>query len=371
METIDLSKLTLDISGDRSFDKRDVKGALNYLKEIRDNSTDYVVKGEHITIKEVDDEKWQLWAETPEGVKVFTPTSYATRQTITKTPLPKTYHDTLVEKGHINEAVKHLNLWLHEDDAQRIRAVGNQYRALVSPSYGAFDNYDIFASAAGVIKTTNMMRGQENKPAQFYRADISEEHMYLNIIDFGRQFDVGKGDLHYPLITIRNSEVGGGAFEVDAGFFRGMCENRMLTGIINRRIHRMDKLDAGTYSMDTLQAQASFIVKMVRDQMGAAFTNDQFFDNIATNLRDAKELKLDNTQEAVEKVGGILKLSDDEENDILNAMLGDQTILPEDRGTAFALINGITLVEKTKGIERGMELTTGAGKVKEILKVLA
>jgi len=150
-----------------------------------------------------------------------------------------------------------------------------------------------------------------------------------------------------------------------------MCENRMLQGVISRRIHRTEKLDAGTYSMDTIQAQQSLVVKIVRDQMGMAFTNDQFFDNLATSLKEAKELKLGSPTEAVQKVGGILKLNDDEEQWILDAMAGDTTIAPEDRNTAFALINGITLVEKNRGIERGMELVHGAGNVKEILKVLA
>ena len=371
METIDLSNMTLDLSGDRSFDASDVRGALDYLKAIRDQSMDYVVRGKNITIQEVDNNNWQLWANTPDGVKVFKPTSYAATQTIQKTPLPKKYHDTLVAHGHINHAVADLNLWLHEDEAQRIRTVGPNYRALVSPGYGAFDNFDIFASAAGVIKATNLMRDQETKPAQFYRADISEEHMYLNIIDFGRQFDIGKGDMHYPLITVKNSEVGAGAFQVDAGFFRHMCQNRMLQGVVSRRIHRAEKLDEGSYSADTIQTQQALVIKIVRDKMGQAFTTDQFFDDLARSLKEAKELKLTSPMDAVEKVAGILKLSEDEETEIINAMMGDRPLMPGDQGTAFALINGITLVEKTRGIERGMELVSGAGQVKQIMKALA
>lgn len=312
-----------------------------------------------------------MFAETPEGIKVFKPTSFASRQTIQKTPLPKKYHDTLVEKGHIDEAVNHLNMWIHEDESQRLRTVGNYYRAMVSPGYGAFDNYDIFANTAGVIKTTNLMRGQEKPPAQFYRADISEENMYLNIIDHGRKFDIGKKDEYFPLITIRNSEVGAGAFEVDAGFFRVMCENRMIQGVINRRIHRAEKLDVGSYSMDTIQAQNELIVKIVRDQIGQAFTSDQLFDKLAQSIRESKEVKLVNTQDAIEKVGGILNLSNEEENEVLNTMMGDTTIQNDERNTAFALINGLTLVEKTKSIERSMELVNGAGRITEILKVLA
>jgi hypothetical protein len=145
----------------------------------------------------------------------------------------------------------------------------------------------------------------------------------------------------------------------------------MLHGVISRRIHRAEKLDVGSYSMDTIQAQRALVIKIVRDQTGQAFTNDQFFDNLATSLKEAKVLKQGSPTEANEKVSGILNLNDDEEQWILDAMAGDTNIMPEDRNTAFALINGITLVEKNRSIERGMELVHGAGQVKEILKALA
>jgi hypothetical protein len=370
MDTIDLSNETINITGDKSFEMSHVRQAMDYLKNIRDHAVDYVVPGEKIQIKEVDDKTWQLWLESVEGIKVFKPTSYATRQTITKTPLPKRYHDELVEKRHIDEAVKHLNMWLHEDESQRIRSVGPWYRAIVSPGYGAFDNYDIFANTAGTIKAANMMRNEQTSPIQFQRADVSEEHMYLSVLDYGRGYDIGKGDTHFPYIRIQNSEVGAGAFSVDSGFFRAACENGMIYGKIARRIHKSEKLQIGEYSADTIQTQNELVVKIVRDQVGMALTNDQLYDRMAAELRESKEIKIIPT-EAIEKVRGILELTEDDENDIINAMMGDRTIQSNDRNTAFALLNAVTLVAKDRGIERRHELEQSAGQIKQVIKVLA
>lgn len=55
IETIDLSMMRNELLGDRSFDARDVRGALDYLKNIRDESMDYVVSGNKLEIKKVDE----------------------------------------------------------------------------------------------------------------------------------------------------------------------------------------------------------------------------------------------------------------------------------------------------------------------------
>ena len=117
MDTLDLTGMTpeLDISTDREFDAKFIGDAMNHLKEIRDNSMDYIANPNNLTtVQRAGEDEWDLWVETENGIKIFKPTPYAKTQTIGVTELPKKYHDTLVEKGHINEAINHLNMWLHE-----------------------------------------------------------------------------------------------------------------------------------------------------------------------------------------------------------------------------------------------------------------
>ena len=78
MDTIDLTGMTqeLDISTDREFDAKFIGDAMNHLKEIRDNSMDYIANPNNLTTvqRAAGEDEWDLWVETKDGIKVFKPT---------------------------------------------------------------------------------------------------------------------------------------------------------------------------------------------------------------------------------------------------------------------------------------------------------
>ena len=79
METLDLTgKMPdIDISTDREFDAKFIGDAMNHLKEIRDNSMDYIANPNNLTtVQRAGEDEWDLWVETEDGIKVFKPTQY-------------------------------------------------------------------------------------------------------------------------------------------------------------------------------------------------------------------------------------------------------------------------------------------------------
>lgn len=373
VETIDLSNEPLPTRiADKEFDEKFIGNAIAYLKDIRDNSKDYVTPIQKMEIKQTGN-KWEIWIDSPDGVKVFKPTKWAENQTIGATELPKKYHDILIEKGHVMEAVNHLNMWLHEDQNKQfqVRSVGDQYRAIVSPGYNAFDNYDLFITIANSLKAANLMRETTTKPAKYYKAQVSDHNLYVHIIDEGREWDLGKGDTYKPMLIVKNSEVGDGALRVDAGLWRYMCGNLQLHGIVSRKIHSGEKLEEGIWSADTRQAQSELWKRIIRDSLNAGLASDQLFEPILDGLRESKEIKIEDPIVTIKTIKKATKMTDEEEKSIIAAMMGDSTVTPEDKGTLFQIVNGITQASKGMGIERGMELNKIAGDMKTLIKIAA
>ncbi len=116
-DVIDFSKAEMPVKiEDRSFDAKMVPQLVAYLKDIRDNSLDYVVPGPKLEVKPVGSSAWELWIDGPDGMKIFVPTNWAQGQTVNKTPMPKRYHDTLLGAGKADLATINLNEWLREQD---------------------------------------------------------------------------------------------------------------------------------------------------------------------------------------------------------------------------------------------------------------
>lgn len=262
-------------------------------------------------------------------------------------------------------------MWLHEGNAHRVRTVGGTYRALVSPSYMPFDNYDAFISIANAVKAANLMRDAETKPVQFKKAQLSDHNMYIQLIDEGREWDLGKGDSYKPLMVFKNSEVGDGAMTVEAGLWRSMCSNLSLHGVVSRRIHKGEKLNEGVFAPDTISAQNELWKKIVRDSINAGIANDQLYESIIEEILETKETKIENPVAAIATLAKETKLTKGEEDAIIAAMMGDTTVAPEEKNTVFQVMNGMTQAAKGFGIERGREVMQIAGNTKQLIKVLA
>jgi len=376
VETIDFSGLELpEKPQDLSFDAIHVPDLVAYLKDIRDNALDYVVPGPKLEVKPVGLHAWELWLDSPEGIKIFKPTHWAEKQTVDKTPLPRRYHRTLLDAGKSDLAAENLNTWLQESPNKvMVRTVGDKFRAMVSDGYRAFDNLDLFAQTAKAVEATNQARATVNAtydPVQFFKAEVTETDLFISLLDKGQAYDIGKGDNYNVMLTVRNSEVGKSSMSIEPSFFRGWCLNLYSREPALRKVHRGEKLDEGIFSADTRETQRLLWTKEVRDVFNATLQNTDFFDKWAQEFRESKEVKIEDPTVAVHKVAEEFDFSQAEEDAILRAFMVDTTILPEDRGTGYALVNALTVAAKDFGVERTHEVAKIAGNVPRILKVVA
>jgi hypothetical protein len=379
MEQIDLSGVPLPPRiEDRSFDEGMVQDLITYLKNIRDNSLDYVVPGPKLAVVPHDDSKgWEMVIDTGEGMKVFQPTDWARAQTVSKTPVPKKYHDRMLEEKKAGLAALNLNEWLQDDRKHMVRTVGPHFRALVSDRYRAFDNLDLFGQVAKAVSSTNLSRQSIDinfKPVTFWKADVTETSMFTSILDRGQTYDLGapgKPDEYNVMLTIKNSEVGKGSMSIEPSFFRGMCLNLYSREPALRKIHSGEKLEEGIFSADTRIAQKELWFREVRDVFNATILDHEFFDTWAEEFKEAKEVKISDMKVTVNKVADEFKFTELEENEILTALMTDRTIYPEDRGTGYALINAMTVASKNMQLDRSHEISRIAGDVKRVMEVVA
>lgn len=379
MEQIDLSGVPLPPRiEDRSFDEGMVQDLITYLKNIRDNSLDYVVPGPKLAVVPHEDLKgWEMVIDTGEGMKVFQPTDWAQAQTVSKTPVPKKYHDRMLADKKAGLAALNLNEWLQDDRTHMVRTVGPHFRALVSDRYRAFDNLDLFGQVAKAVSSTNLSRQSIDasfKPVKFWKADVTETSMFTSILDKGQTYDLGapgKPDEYNVMLTIKNSEVGKGSMSIEPSFFRGMCLNLYSREPSLRKIHSGEKLEEGIFSADTRLAQKELWFREVRDVFNATILDHEFFDAWAEEFKEAKEVKIPDMKVTVHKVADEFKFTELEENEILTALMTDRTIYPEDRGTGYALINAMTLASKNMQLDRSHEVSRIAGEVKRVMEVVA
>jgi len=368
MEEIDLSKIDLP---ERSFES--VPDLIGFLKDIRDHSVDFVVPGPKLDIRPAGS-SWELWFEAGGEMRVFRPTNWAQTQTVGKTPVPKKYHDTMLERGKADLAAQNLNEWLHGKDKVMVRTVGERFRAMVSDGYLPIDNLDLFGQVARTVKFTNDARLAEAKrPLAFHRADVTETDMFVSIRDPDVEYDIGKPgvpDIYTTMTVVQNSEVGRSAMSISPGFFRGACMNIYTREPALRKIHRGEKLDESIFSEDTRHAAKELWTKEVRDVLNATVVNHTLFDQWAEEFREAKEVKIKDVQVTVHKVAEEFDFTDEEAQSIIDALAVDQTILPEDRGSAYALVQSMTSAAKEFGAERQWEIARKAGDVPRIMALV-
>ena len=372
VDQVDLSKVEIpprmDLLEERSYDKTYLRNMIADLEEIRKNTTDIVVKGPKVSVEP----GWNLVVDVPsEGLKIYEPTSWTQGQVLTKLHIPRIYHDHLLKEGREDMLDYNINELMHMQELMMVRTVGKKARALVSPGFLPVDNLKLFSQVANSVRDTNMQRPETQKPAQFWKADVNDHRLYLHILDEGREFDVGKSAKFSPMVIIKNSEVGDGSLSIEPGFYNWQCQNRHIMNALYTRAHRGVKLEEGTYAEDTRETADLLLRKQVRDWMYNTLHEDKVFEAEAKALRESIEVKFDNVQEAVHRIADANKLTVAEETDIINAMMGDQTLQPEERNSLYAIIQGMTFAEKKMGADRGYEVAKIASDVPALIKAVA
>ena len=170
--------------------------------------------------------------------EVFGTTDLFHRQIGSTLGIPAKYYDQM-RKLKPELLAENVNAWF-ADRAQSymIRSMdygnGRVARALLSDRYRRIDNMEI---ASAVLP---LFAGQADM--QVMSCEVTENRMYLKIVNRRLEMDVVPGDTVQGGVIISNSEVGLGAVSVQPLLYRLVCTNGMVVNDLGERRTHFDSI---------------------------------------------------------------------------------------------------------------------------------
>jgi len=244
----------------------------------------------------------------------------AARQLGDKIGIPAKYFDKMANESPQLLSIN-ANHWLSTSNSNHlIRTLDGSVRAVLSDRYQRIDNIDIGNEILPILM--NSLSGME-----IASCEITEKKMYIKAIMPQMQADVKVGDTVQAGISITNSEIGHGMFEVAPFIMRLVCLNGMkVNDAAFGRRHlgaRTDVNDAvyNVLSNETLRADDKAFMLKARDVVTAAFEEKLFLQHVDA-LRQTTERKiLGNPVKAVEVLAKNNGLLQGEQDGILRKLI--------------------------------------------------
>jgi hypothetical protein len=277
-----------------------------------------------------------------EGTKglVYTPNTVFHNHLGTKLTIPATYYRRM-QTDEPALLANNVNTWLKKStDSKGVmlrtfeKNGGNVARGLLSDRYGILDNYDVLFAVLAAIKASGVR-------VEIKECNVTDIRMYVNIVapevevqgtqalrnylKNGDRSHVGDGVISG--LTITNSEVGFGSFEIRPRAVVLRCNNGMIVKDDRfRRVHLGAKLDSGeiSWSDSTKQKNYELIISQTKDAINQ-FLSEGYLTSVVQKIEAASNQRLerpvDTVQNVCKMVATKLSLDDAQRNDIMNHFL--------------------------------------------------
>lgn len=228
-----------------------------------------------------------------------------------------------------------VNRWLEKSDAQRmLRVLDGRARAFLSNRYLRIDHLQIAETVLPIIGGI--------KEARVESCQITDDRMYIKVVNPRLQQEVRPGDVVQSGIIISNSEVGLGSVNIQPLVYRLVCTNGMVVNdAITRRNHigRINSADENflLYSAETIQADDRAFMMKIQDTVRAVVDETQFT-RVVDMMREAADVKMNtaNVPEVVRLASKDFGITDEERPGVLQHLIegGDLTL--------YGLANAVT-----------------------------
>lgn len=248
--------------------------------------------------------------------------------------IPSKYYDRMLQRDPALLSYN-VNRWFQKEPEQKLlRTMDGKARAFLSNRYRRIDNLDI---ARVVLPIIGEMEG-----ARFESCEITDDRMYLKVVNPRLQAEVVPGDVVQAGIMISNSETGLGAVNIQPLIYRLVCSNGMVVneaGTRRAHIGRVNTTDVNfaLYSQQTLDAEDRAFVLKIQDTVRAA-VDEARFSTVLDRMRESKQAQL-NTQD----LPGLVKLAsssfgilEEEGKGVLQHLIEDGDF------TLYGLANAVT-----------------------------
>jgi len=276
----------------------------------------------------------------------FSINDFAHRQLADRLQIPKKYYDRMAALPGLR--AQNVNQWFDGKPEKRlVRTLDQTARAFLSDRYRPIDNHFIMNAIAPVL--------YEHNDLQIMSEGLSETHLYLQMKFPKLSGEVKKGDVVQAGITLTNSEVGAGAFNIRSMDWVLACTNGMIGESLIRKYHVGRRIGGDTedydiFQDDTIKAELESYRLRMRDILKHALSEAEFSNRLVL-LRNADSDKIEKPVGTVENVTKRFLFSENENESILNNLMtrGEQP-------SRWGLSNAITaLAHKQDNLDRQFE----------------
>ena len=260
------------------------------LTRQREAKHDYLIDTRNLILDASPDGKHQLTMQNPAQHQntILSVNDIAHRQIGASLGIPAKYYDKMRSE---NPELLTLNVngWFqHTPQTRMVRTLDGTARAFLSDRYRRIDNFEIAEAVLPIIS--------DIEDARIESCEITDERMYLKVVNPRLQTEVTPGDIVQSGILITNSEVGMGSMAVQPLVYRLVCTNGMVVNdAATRRYHigRGNEAaeDYSLYSSATLAADDKALMMKVQDTVRAAVDQTRF-EKVVAMMRDAREAKI-------------------------------------------------------------------------------
>lgn len=352
------------------FGKNNAKEFVQLLTDQKMSTVNYVVNSAKIT-SWGDARAISFPDQDGNEIEVY-PNDWARGQLVNATMGDRSYFNKCVAQLPNQLADQNVNAWLtHKKDNQLLRVTGERLRAFLSSGYLIIDNYDVLSEVSIAVDSINKQREIDGqKKIQFDKGSMTDSHMYVEILDPEKEYDISKGQTFYGMVEIKNSDVGGGAFNIGGGFYQWACQNLHIKDTVARKVHRGEKMDEQVFGHELVMEQAKLWIKMVNAGITRIFGSDELFSTWAQEIRETREIEIPQPTKVLKTLADEYKITETEITAIADMLSSDDTINPGDRGTGFAMMSAMTRAAKQFGPDREREISRITGDTKRLMEVM-
>ena len=201
------------------------------LKEEKAQSRDFIVPTQELHITE--EENPVLVMQNKGAIETFGINDNAHKQIASRLGIPYAYYQRM-RQSYPKLLAENVNGWFEkEPDTRMLRTMNGNARAFLSNRYRRIDNLELMQAVYPVL--------QEMDGVEVKSCEVTDNHLYLQIISNKVTTEVAKGDIVQAGFIISNSEVGYGAVSVQPLVYRLVCTNGLIAKENSHRRYHIGK----------------------------------------------------------------------------------------------------------------------------------
>lgn len=320
------------------------------LERQRNAKHDYLLDTRNIIMDSIEDEQSITLQNLQQHMNtILRVNDVAHRQIGSALGIPAKYYDKMrTENPEL--LVANVNGWFSRTPSTRmVRTLDGTARAFLSDRYRRIDNYEIAEAVLPIIAGI--------KDARIESCEITDERMYIKVVNPRLETEVVPGDVVQSGIIITNSEVGMGSMAVQPLVYRLVCSNGMVVNDAATRRYHIGRGNAAgedysLYSNATLAADDKALMLKVQDTVRAAVDQTRF-EKVVRMMREAKEAKIvtSDIPQMIELASSDYGLTKREGSGILDHLIRDGEF------SLYGLANAVTrAAQDVESYDRSTEL---------------